>query len=214
MSRLKSKKFSVTLLLVIFLLVLVAFGCAPKAANPDVGSGSESVEAEIEQMAFTWSAESDCTACHATEEASYSDALCPMSFHTERICTDCHIDDKALSGVHEGLTYADTEGAERLRKTVVAESGCTDSACHPSDDALIQATASSAVLTDVKRNVVNPHDLPVFEDRGRGSHASILCGDCHQLHSNESIEETATDVCKNCHHKGTYETCYSALCHE
>jgi hypothetical protein len=196
------------------LFALVVFGCAPKTANPELGSDSESVETKTEEMAFVWSAENDCATCHAAEEISYSDALCPMNFHPELVCTDCHIDNEALAGAHEGLTYANTEGTTQLRKTVVAESSCTDSDCHLSGDALVQTTVSSVVLTDVKRNVVNPHDLPVFEDRGRGSHVSILCGDCHQLHSAESIEETAADVCKNCHHKGTYETCYSALCHE
>ncbi|MDR1421781.1 MAG: hypothetical protein LBI64_02830 [Coriobacteriales bacterium] len=136
-----------------------------------------------------------------------------MALHANQACIDCHTDDAALQGVHEGLTIASIAETDALSKTVVAESTCTESNCHARDEIFVQATVNSSALTDVKKNVVNPHALPIFEDRGRGSHASITCGNCHQMHSTENIEETAQDVCKNCHHKGTYETCYTALCH-
>ena len=115
-------------------------------------------------------------------------------------CTDCHVDSEGLAKGHKKLNSG--KEAKRLKKSEVESTVCTS--CHQVDD-LADATKDCQLLVDTNGTVVNPHALP----QGEG-HAEIQCTDCHQVHSGESIKESATSTCLQCHHAGVYEcnTCH------
>ena len=91
-----------------------------------------------------------------------------------------------------------------MRDTAIDEQACL--ACHGSYEELAAKTADSAVLTDAKGTVVNPHARPAGE-----GHAGQTCADCHALHSGEPVQETAPEFCISCHHTNDYQ-CHT--CHQ
>ena len=195
-STLFSRRLLLTIAACCSALILAA--CAPQVTDP-----GELEEDEV-VMAFSWSADSNCVTCHAAEAASATDASCQLSAgHSSTACIECHTDTAGLSSAHAKVTATDTDGTSRLRKTEVTGEACLG--CHEGDYAP-EATVASTALTDSEGTVVNPHDLPEVVE-----HEDIVCADCHSMHAQESLAETASEKCLTCHHEDVYEcgTCHS-----
>lgn len=182
--------------------------------------------------AFEWSMDADCSACHVLEAASF-DAQAPEAVAVQKDvakedgegagdgqdpagksclallhngdCATCHTDVETMEKRHgkKGVTAEKAAKLKRLKKTDVEAQECL--ACHGAQEELAEATEDSTVLTDEKGRVQNPHALP-----SEGPHAKATCGDCHVMHKDSSLEETAREYCASCHHGGLYE-CYT--CH-
>ena len=207
--------------------VLVAAALATAMAFGMVGL------ANAAQTEYKWSMDLDCALCHAKEAASLgltaaaeegtadgAKADAGMtdeelgSAHTTEVatyarmhvqdfkfeCTTCHIESEGLEKAHKKLNSG--KEATRLKRSAVDDSICLT--CHQPEK-LIEATADYTGLTDTKETTVNPHDLPKVEN-----HKTIQCVDCHQVHSEKAITETAIAVCNSCHHAGVFEcgTCH------
>jgi hypothetical protein len=192
-----------TVLGVISLCVL--FACAPGSASDQLeeglagGAGTESTASAV---AITWTPETDCSACHQTENESTVNPAYDSSLHAAMACIDCHDDTEGLSRAHEGATTADRMPM-RLKRTAIDEASCVE--CHVQDEAFLEKTAKTP-LVDAEGTAVNPHNL--FS----AAHAEITCGDCHKMHSDSSERMgRAQKLCQTCHHSGVYE-CYT--CHE
>ena len=172
------------------MLVVMLAACQPKqsaetsAADADSQTKTEA-GASTETADFTWSPEANCESCHPNSTNSYTDSACAASQHADVACVTCHDDTDGLQKAHKKVTLSDTEGAEKLKKTEVSSEVCIS--CHPLDDAHKAATAEVTALTDKLGNVVNPHDLPVFEDTGRGTHDKVLCADCHKMPPSRNV---------------------------
>jgi hypothetical protein len=179
-------------------------GCAPR---PLESSGSAETDDSLATLLgdFTFATDAECAVCHDTEGASLADSACPASNHATFACTDCHSDIDGLVGAHEEVAYGD-KVATRLKTTAVGNLSCLTAACHESSESLAEKTVSVTTLTDSRGTVVNPHAMPASEE-----HATILCGDCHRMHSSDDIADTAQQACLTCHHMGVYE-CYT--CHD
>ena len=181
--------------------ILAMAGCAPQARD-DTGDAVEDTASSL-SVQTTWSAESDCAVCHASEEKSYDDQACLASQHRDRTCIECHADEGALAGVHEDKTAEDKK-PKRLKKTEVSEGSCLT--CHyGSREELAEATPD-LLLTDYNGTSANPHNLPACAD-----HEALTCVDCHGMHVEQPILEQAQETCTGCHHAGVFE-CYT--CHE
>ena len=181
--------------------VAAGAGCAPKAHE-----GPLAKDASI-TVDFTWSADANCATCHATEDGSLEGMPCygALSAAGGNTCSVCHADEAGLEKAHEGATPDRAkERATRLRDTAIDEQACF--ACHGSYEELAAKTADSAVLTDAKGTVVNPHARPAGE-----GHAGQTCADCHALHSGEPVQETAPEFCISCHHTND-DQCHT--CHQ
>jgi hypothetical protein len=198
----KSIAFLVPLLLVLSLIALAA--CAPNTNSTKTGTTGEQQESTdaTQPVGITYSADTDCTACHTPETESYEATAFLASQHKGSDCLSCHDDLATLTGVHDSVHVGD-KTASRLKKTSVSDELCLS--CHPGDDR-ITATAGLTVLTDKEGTVVNPHDLADNKD-----HQGIACADCHKMHKEEPIATTAKGVCIGCHHQDVF-TCYT--CHD
>lgn len=182
--------------------VLAFAGCAPQA--PSEGSRPDrSTPVDVE---FAWSAEADCSMCHADEAASMTMAGYPAATHEAEgeTCASCHADNAALASAHEGALPSSTM-PKRLTKTKVDDTLCL--ACHDQEE-LAEKTAASTVLADSQGLVENPHALPETEN-----HTAIACSDCHKMHSPETAAETAKAKCLSCHHEDVFEcnTCHEEM---
>lgn len=181
---------------VVLLTAVLAFsaGCAKPEANQSPQSSDQGT------VAVEWSMQSDCTVCHSDQAASMSNSQCLTSKHSQVACTTCHADESTLSNVHKDAKSAST--VTSLSKTTVPSSVCLS--CHDKTQ-LIAATANVTVCTDSQGKTVNPHDLPVND-----KHATINCTDCHKMHTTDSADTLAPDLCLSCHHKDVYEcgTCH------
>lgn len=194
----------------IAVIALGLVGCAPQANEGSQGSGeagsgsgseSESGSAAV-QVDFNWSETSDCSMCHAKEEASFQDSTCGAFQHADVTCAECHTDASALASAHAGAT-AEKAARAALKATAVDQATCES--CHAMDE-VAAATAGVTLLTDTNGTVVNPHELSESPD-----HEQITCTSCHQEHvSGANIEKKAQRACANCHHADVYE-CYT--CH-
>lgn len=198
----RKKNWGLALMAVSIVAAATLFGCAPKSPDSVPSEASDNAGA---QVAFTWSAESDCSVCHATEQTSLTDAACLASTHEQQnlACIDCHSDTSGLSSVHEGLTSENTQGAKRLKKTKVTN--CES--CHALDE-LAAATEGSTVLTDDKGTTVNPHALPENQDHAE---FGAGCTECHTMHKADAdTAKNAAQFCTSCHHANVYEcrTCH------
>ena len=111
---------------------------------------------------------------------------------------------RALKKAHQDVTLQDTDGAKKLKKTSVGDDVCLS--CH-ANDYTAEATADVTALVDSNGTTVNPHDLPATSKHEQ----NITCSSCHDMHSDSSVEETATSLCLSCHHKNVYEC---NTCHE
>lgn len=180
----------------------IVVGCAPRTASPSSMSDTGSDETEV-TTASAWAADLDCTACHDAEAESATAATCAAGFHMTSQnfeCTTCHADEAGLTEAHGDMTG---KAPKKLKKTSVDAALCET--CHDSAT-LVQATASSTVLTDDRSTTINPHDVP-----DNAEHEARTCIDCHSGHGEGSVEETARDFCVGCHHENVYE-CHT--CHE
>ena len=184
---------------VVFAFALVFLSaCSPAVENSE--SGSAVVEEE-----FQWSAEADCSVCHAAETSSLTDASCQVSAsHGDLSCTTCHVDNNGLQEAHTDVTFSDTDGASKLKETAVDKEVCLG--CHESDYSS-EATSEVTVLTDVNGTTVNPHALPSTTQHD----ADFSYSNCHTMHDDKSVEDEAKAYCKSCHHKEVYEC---NTCHE
>lgn len=191
----------------VLLLAGCLAACAPHAATSgetlaDSGDSSESTEAA--SVEFAWSPDADCTMCHSTEATSMTSATHQIgASHGDVACTTCHTQEEALVTAHEKVEATDTKGAKKLKSTEVPREACLS--CHESDYTP-EAISEENYLVDDQGTAVNPHDLPESE-----SHATVVCANCHQMHSEDSLLETAATACTNCHHQNVYQ-CYT--CHE
>lgn len=184
----------------VVLAVFALAGCAPRAN--DGASAPANEDAAAVQVDFSWSETSDCSMCHAKEQASFEDGACAASQHDATACMECHADTAALATAHEGAT-AELASKAVLKSTTVDAATCES--CHALAD-VAAATADLAVLTDENGTVVNPHALPESAD-----HAEVTCNSCHTMHaSGATIEKKAQRACASCHHANVYE-CYT--CH-
>ncbi|MDR1183440.1 MAG: cytochrome c3 family protein [Coriobacteriales bacterium] len=147
----------------------------------------------------------DCSHCHSVEADSLVDVSRKISTNHSGIgCTTCHADIDPLQLAHTEVTADSTDAIVRvLDKTQIDEDSC--SACHNISE-LAELTASVDVLTDSKGLTVNPHQLPTV-----GTHESIMCGRCHDMHSAGNPLVDAPEYCLSCHHADVYEC---NTCHE
>ncbi len=190
------RKITASLLVALFCL-MVSAGCAPQvsAATGDEGAEQDAAMA----FEFAWSAESDCSTCHAGHsETAQADVHAAEGMD----CSVCHVDTAGLEAAHEGVLMGDKE-PKRLKLTDVANEVCLS--CHDRST-IIEETADLTVLTDVEGTTVNPHDMPEVE-----GHQGVVCADCHNVHDEKVTQEAASDYCLSCHHHEVYE-CYT--CHE
>ncbi|WP_139653547.1 cytochrome c3 family protein [Raoultibacter phocaeensis] len=183
-------------------LMLAATGCAPHAPS----EREREEQAPPVEVEFTWSADVDCSACHADEATSMVTAGYPAAVHEAEgeSCASCHADDTALASAHEGALPSSAM-PKRLVKTKVDEGLCLS--CHNLEE-LAAKTAESTVLADSQGLVENPHALPQTEN-----HAAIACADCHKMHSSEAVADTAKAQCLSCHHENVFEcnTCHEEM---
>ena len=181
-------------------VLAVLCSCAP-SQSASVGSGEAAEDAIVEAA---WSFDGDCSACHADEAASIGESACEASAHASMTCIDCHTDEDALAAAHSDATSA-SKMLTKLKQTEVENSLCLS--CHEGTlENLVSATEGIASVTDSKGTAVNPHSVLSSEQ-----HAGILCGDCHSMHSDKGIEESAHDECISCHHADVFQ-CYT--CHD
>ena len=191
----KVKSILVGLIATAFGAVLF-IGCAPTFIVLSEGED----DGAVEQVSFTWSAESDCGMCHEDEVTSFTKKTCLAYNHTDALCTDCHADTAALETVHANMMTA--SAPTKLQTTRVADESCL--VCHTREE--IQA-AGVDKLQDAEGTLFNPHLLTSSE-----SHDAIECTDCHNVHGRNKISQTAVDVCTDCHHKGIFRDC--GQCHQ
>lgn len=177
---------------------LTLAGCQPQA-NEDSPAAVETSNGAVQAA---WSPESDCSACHAKEEASFSDMNAAASQHAEG-CMTCHSDETGLAGVHEDAAGKDQP--KKLKKTEIDDAACLS--CHGSYEDLAAKTAGLELLTDDKGTTVNPHEAPGLTP----GHEAMTCSDCHALHSDEPADKMAPETCLSCHHDNVYEC---GTCHE
>ena len=198
------RKYLATMLLACVVAAIVSLSaCAPQSGSVQAEGGSSDA-AKQDPVAFTWSEDSDCATCHATESGSFSDAKCLAgSQHQSVACVTCHADKDALSAAHEGVSATD-KMPEKLKATEVSSAACLS--CHDSWDALAAKTADSTVLTDSQGKVVNPHALPAGHAEERAT-----CSDCHSMHGATDATTDAPKVCIGCHHQNVYacNTCHA-----
>ena len=145
------------------------------------------------RLLFSWSAESDCGACHENDVASFEDPACAASSHAdlESQCLTCHNDEPGLQEAHEGVSFDSEKRRATLKKTEVPDDTCLG--CHDIDE-LKAATADSAVLTTTRApwsTRTTCPQTPTHEGAG------ISCSSCHKVHTAEGAAQTAPTVCKN-----------------
>lgn len=205
-------------------LVVAALSCTGVALAVD-GSGG---------TAGAWNADADCGLCHAVQADSL-EGIAPQkeaakivvppgraasvkqeepaiveeptevlaAKHGSLDCALCHSDEQSLAAVHEDVTEK-SKTPKALNQTEVDSQVCLT--CHDSLKELAKKTEDSHALKDREGLVVNPHALPNSEE-----HASIACGDCHKMHTADSVSSTSTKECASCHHQGVFEC---GTCHE
>lgn len=175
--------------------------CAPQqAANTEEPASSEPAAGPA------WSIDMDCAVCHEDQHATMQDSGLLAGVHLESAnatCASCHMDEAALSAVHEGKT-ADSPKPTKLKKTTVSTESCMNETCHAVSDEEFEAlTADVTELTDANGTMVNPHTVMGLTE----GHAEIQCSSCHAVHDEGA---TAAETCVTCHHAGVYEcnTCH------
>ena len=185
-------------------LCIVVTACAPqRASSGSADTSSEQQAGGNAQVSFTWSAESDCATCHTTEADSLQNAACQISAsHGALACVACH-DQEDLGSVHDGVELGESAKVKKLKNTEVRDELCLS--CH-ADDHTPEAIADDMMLVDDQGTTVNPHALPES-----ASHATVTCANCHTMHGDAPLLESASDACVDCHHQNVYE-CYT--CHE
>lgn len=180
------------------LAVVTLAACSPQtrseSANADPATADNAVS-------VTWSPDSKCDTCHATQQSSYENSACLVSSHANVTCAVCHDDASALATAHEGKTASD-KMPKKLKKTEINDETCLS--CHSGSREQLAAEHPDIVVTDTNGTSVNPHDLTPSE-----SH-DIACSTCHSMHDDTPSAEQAHDTCKSCHHADVFEckTCH------
>jgi hypothetical protein len=194
-----------TVALCAFAVALMA-ACAPRSAPP---SDDVLVAESTPIVAIDWNPETDCSACHHTEHAAFSDGASLAAKHATQECDVCHTDASALEAAHEGATTASTLPSD-LAATTVSNETCLTSGCHAASDweELAELTSSSTILADINGTSVNPHTMP-FSD-AKHFEANMSCKDCHDVHASDPNYEVAKDYCYTCHHHKVFAcgTCH------
>ena len=190
----KSKKALLFLAIGAATAALALAACSPSAPAPS--NGGSTPDPDSEPIAWTWSADMDCTGCHSAQAKSAVTAAHNANGTT---CTDCHSGD--LKGVHANAASGKTPDKLSAKMPVTS---CTQAGCHKMDQADFEAlSAQTGMLTDLKGTTVNAHTVIGLTD----GHKDIVCADCHVQHGDAM---KASDVCVVCHHAGEY-TC--GTCH-
>lgn len=183
--------------------ILATVGCAPQANGESEGGNATMPEPNGSQATVAWSPDSDCSACHEKEADSAGETGCLAQAHAQEgyACSDCHVDEQALSAAHE--QSASSSPASKLKETDVSDEACL--ACHESRET-VAAETTDVVLTDDRGTAVNPHDLAPSPD-----HDALVCTDCHVSHEATPAIEEAQSTCASCHHAGVFEcgTCHT-----
>lgn len=197
------KKRAVALVGIVAVFVMSAVcSCAPSV----VEEGAQDSASSQEEVAFAWTADSDCGTCHVEAVESFDDQACSASMHPDLKddCFSCHVDEQGLGEAHDGVSMGDKKKRPVLKDTEVPQETCIE--CHPKDE-IVAKTASSTALTDKNGLTVNPHDVPENDDHAG---AGITCSTCHKPHSQDPVQKTASETCLNCHHADVYEcnTCH------
>lgn len=190
-------------------ILAVSLACAVGCASQQNSDGSTGGQGTEQSADFTWSPDSDCSECHATETSSLTDSACLASTHQAQgaTCSTCHTDTAGLESAHEDATPEKAaKYATKLRDTTVSDDACLS--CHGSYEELAAKTANSTVLTDNEGTVVNPHEAKALN---ADHEKSMTCSSCHVMHSDEKVSESAPAYCKSCHHAGVY-ACHT--CHD
>ncbi|MEG0776900.1 MAG: hypothetical protein RR381_05490 [Raoultibacter sp.] len=194
------KSIMISFLVVLSVLSLSLLACAPQQTT-----SADNNKAESSSASFEWSKDSDCGTCHGTETASFDSSACLASVHSgaKANCLSCHTDASGLKSAHSNVKADSHAKIDKLKKTKIASEACAS--CHDKTK-LSDLTASCTILTDDKGTVVNPHKLTPSE-----SHDAITCANCHKMHSDKPIADTAAKACTDCHHANVYEcgTCHS-----
>jgi hypothetical protein len=192
--------------MLVFAIILLA-ACAPRQATEGSADNPASTAAGEEQVALplpAWSEDSDCVSCHVAEVESGGNTACTYSLHTTVECLTCHTDaDGKLTTGH--AKYDTAKQPTRLKKTTVSSDVCKNASCHDIEE-IKTITASLTVLTDSEGTTVNPHDMPTTDQHEK----NLNCSNCHKMHKQEPIAETAKAVCIGCHHQNVYQcgTCH------
>lgn len=202
--KIRQKRMVLTLTALCLALV-VAAGCTPKENNdkPTTTSGSAT-------QTIAWSPEADCSTCHAAQDCKGNQPETTIGAIHEKqgvACVDCH-ETAEMEKVHE--EHGDSgRTPTKLMYSEVSETSCLQSECHVSKDALAEKTANVTSIADKNGLVVNPHNLPASKTPGTG-HDSIDCLDCHTVHEDSNIAESAKATCLECHHADVFEcgTCH------
>jgi len=188
----------------VFSLVVV-WGCAPKGDPSNNGEGGpdeiENNEPDKYAEGFTWTADADCMVCHKIEANLLLDTRAGAHITEQgNKCVDCH---KAteISGLHDGKT-SKSKTPLRLMKTDIYEDTCFNSGCHDTKAAIAAKTTGSTVLKDKEGTVVNPHDPP--DNKHHNSPYNITCSNCHVMHKEVPIAESAYLHCTGCHHDDVF----------
>ena len=184
--------------LCVCLAALTACAKAPETAQGQQDSDSSGSQAAA---AMEWSADSDCSACHAAEAESLG-TVQTAAAHSGNGCLSCHSDEAHLKEVHES-SDGDSVPAKLSSAGSIGSDICLG--CH-STDTLKAATADGPALIDEEGTSVNPHDRP---EGHLGE--KVDCADCHSVHAGSSPLDNAESQCASCHHEGVYQC---GTCHE
>ena len=171
--------------------------CAPKQSQADASSAKNGDAA----MTVAWSADMECSSCHAQEVGSESDSACLASKHESASCESCHGTAESLADAHASASAEATMPTKLSKEHAIDEDTCLS--CHGSWDDLAGKSADVTVLTDANGTTVNPHAM----DR-TGDHAAISCTTCHSVHEAEADQK---EYCLSCHHEDVFEC---RTCHE
>lgn len=189
---------TVTIASIALMLVMLS-GCAPSTA----GEGGMQENVQPGETEVSWSANASCDACHALEEKSMSNAVCLASLHDSMDCKSCHLDVAGLATVHEGKTSS-SKVPKKLKATDVSDDLCLS--CHGGSWEKLAEATSEVALSDSEGNARNPHDRGEVQE-----HQTLTCYDCHQMHEEGNVNDSAMKQCESCHHAGVFEC---GTCHE
>lgn len=172
---------------------------ASTEGTDETGGDEAPARAGLTKIGASQSADTGTGASTSATNGSSDDALLAAVHDTQygATCFFCH-DTEAMESVHEGMTvdeaHAPTRKLTRLYSSSVSNEVCLT--CHD-QEALIEATAASDVLTDDNGLVVNPHDFPATETHVN----NISCVSCHKMHNAKTGADRAFNVCAKCHHE-------------
>ena len=199
--KLKRNALFFCLVVMMFSSLLVIAACNPsKPSGNNNGDSQGSTE-------FTWTVTTDCSICHAKEQASFANTALASSNHGEVTCVECHDNTTKVKAAHAKVTLSDTQGATRLKSTEVGSAICLT--CHSYEELAVLSVENST-LTDNHGTKVNTHELNTLYNLQK-QHNDVVCSSCHTLHATGNAKQSAEYTCISCHHDKVFE-CYT--CHD